>query len=140
MSRFVDFKAVKAAFVMLQLLEHYGLAESFKRSVNSLSGPCPLHGGANRTQFRVSPEKNCWSCFGTWKGGGNVLDFVARKERCSFRERALVLSDWSQSPTQEKSARPATEAGEPPNLMPTNRSRRRTKSSEFVKPGMPAAE
>ena len=74
----VDFKAVKAAVSMLQVLEHYGFAASFKRSGNSLSGPCPLHGGENRTQFRVSLEKNCWNCFGTCKGGGNVLLFVAR--------------------------------------------------------------
>ena len=32
MSRFVDFKAVTAAVTMLQVLELYGLAESFKRS------------------------------------------------------------------------------------------------------------
>ncbi|MEI9897308.1 MAG: hypothetical protein WDN28_26470 [Chthoniobacter sp.] len=32
MSRFVDFKTVKAAVSMLQVLEHYGLAESFKHS------------------------------------------------------------------------------------------------------------
>ncbi len=44
MSRFMDFKAVKAAVTMLQVLEHYGLAAGFKRSGNSLSGPCPLHG------------------------------------------------------------------------------------------------
>jgi DNA primase len=113
MSRFVDFKAVKAAVSMLQVLEHYGLAESFKRSGNSLSGPCPLHGGENRTQFRVSLEKNCWNCFGTCKGGGNVLDFVARKEGCSLREAALALCDWFQLPTQEKPARPARDAGEP---------------------------
>jgi DNA primase len=109
MSRFVDFKAVKAAVSMLQVLEHYGLAESFKRSGNSLSGPCPLHGGENRTQFRVSLEKNCWNCFGTCKGGGNVLDFVARKQGCSLREAALALCDWFQLPTQENPARPATE-------------------------------
>jgi len=115
MSRFVDFKAVKAAVSMLQMLEHYGLAASFKRSGNSLSGPCPLHGGENRTQFRVSLEKNCWNCFGTCNGGGNVLEFVARKEGCSLREAALALCDWFQLPTQEKPARPAKDAGEPPN-------------------------
>jgi len=65
MSRYVDFKAVKAAVSMLQVLEHYGPAAGFKRTGNSLSGPCPLHGGENRTQFRVSLEKNCWNCFGT---------------------------------------------------------------------------
>lgn len=32
MSRFVDFKAVNPAVSMLQVLEHYGLAESFKSS------------------------------------------------------------------------------------------------------------
>ena len=32
MSRFVDFKAVKAAVSMLQVLEGYGLAESFRRT------------------------------------------------------------------------------------------------------------
>ena len=35
----VDFKAVKAAVTMLQVLEHYGLADSFKRSGNS-HGAC----------------------------------------------------------------------------------------------------
>ena len=62
MSRFVDFKAVKAAVSMLQVLERYGLAEKFKRSGDSLSGPCPLHDGQNPTQFRVSIGKNCWYC------------------------------------------------------------------------------
>jgi DNA primase len=90
------------------------VAASFKRSGNSLSGPCPLHDGQSRTQFRVSLEKNCWNCFGACKGGGNVLEFVARKEGCTLREAALALCDWFQLPTQEKPARPARDAGEPP--------------------------
>ena len=130
MSRFVDFKAVKAAVSMLQVLERYGLAESFKRSGNSLSGPCPLHGGENRTQFRVSLEKNCWNCFGTCKGGGNVLDFVARKEGCSLREAALALCDWFQLPTQEKPARPAKDAGKPPTPDASPKAERPPKASK----------
>jgi DNA primase len=114
MSRFVDFKAVKAAVSMLQVFEHYGIAETFKRLGNSLSGPCPLHNGQNRTQFRVSLDKNCWNCFGTCKGGGNVLDFVARKEGCSVREAALMLCDWFQLLAQEKPARPTKDPGHPP--------------------------
>jgi DNA primase len=130
MSRFVDFKAVKAAVSMLQVLEHYGLAESFKPSGNSLSGPCPLHNGQNRTQFRVSFKKNCWNCFGTCKGGGNVLDFVARKEGCSLREAALALCDWFQLPTQEKPARPAKDAGEPPTPDAPPKAEHRSKASK----------
>jgi DNA primase len=118
---------------MLQTLEHYGLAESFKRSGNS--GPCPLHNGQNRTQFRVSLEKNCWNCFGTCKGGGNILDFVARKEGCSLRETALALCDWFQLPAQEKPARPAKDAGEPPALDAPSSAERPAKASKAKSPG-----
>ena len=134
MSRFVDFKAVKAAVSMLQVLERYGLAESFKRSGNSLSGPCPLHGGENRTQFRVSLEKNCWNCFGTCKGGGNVLDFVARKEGLTLREAAFALCDWFQLPTQEKPARPAKDAGEPPTSDAPPKAEQRPKAAKAKAP------
>ena len=58
MATFVDFKAVKAAVSLLQVLERYGVAEKFKRSGDSLSGPCPIHDGQNVTQFRVSLDKN----------------------------------------------------------------------------------
>ena len=44
-SSFVDFKAVKAAITMEQILDHYGLMDKFKRSGDSLSGPCPIHKG-----------------------------------------------------------------------------------------------
>lgn len=104
MSRFVDFKAVKAAVSLLQVLERYGLAEKFKRSGDSLSGPCPLHDGQNSTQFRASIGKNCWHCFGRCNDGGNVLEFVARKESVSLREAALMLCDWFQFPEGGKPA------------------------------------
>src|SRR5206468_4409817 len=93
-SQYVDFKAVKASVSMLQILEHYGLTERFKRSNDSLSGSCPLHNGDNPTQFRVSISKNCWNCFGQCKRGGNVLDFVALKENVSVREAAIRISEW----------------------------------------------
>jgi DNA primase len=104
MSRYVDFKAVKAAVTIPQVLERYGLAEKFKRSGDSLSGPCPLHDGQNPTQFRVSISKNCWHCFGRCNDGGNVLEFVARKESVSLREAALMLCEWFQLPEGEKPA------------------------------------
>ena len=93
-SPYVDFKAVKTAVSMLQILDHYGLTEHFKRNGDSLSGACPLHNGENTTQFRVSVSKNCWNCFGQCKRGGNVLDFVAIKEAVSIRQAALQISEW----------------------------------------------
>ena len=62
-TKFVDFKAVKAAITMEQLLRHYGIIDQFKRTGDSLNGPCPIHKGSNPTQFRVSTTKNLWNCF-----------------------------------------------------------------------------
>jgi len=93
-SKFVDFKAVKAAITMEQVLEHYGLLDRFKRSGDSLSGPCPIHKGTNPTQFRVSVSKNIWNCFSECKHGGNVLDFIAKMEGASIHAAALKAIEW----------------------------------------------
>ena len=53
-SSYIDFKAVKAAVRMERVLEHYGILDKFKRTGDSLSGPCPIHKGSNPTQFRIS--------------------------------------------------------------------------------------
>jgi DNA primase len=91
---YVDFKTVKAAVSMLQILDHYQITERLKRSGDNLSGCCPLHDGSNPTQFRVSLSKNCWNCFGKCKRGGNILDFVALKDGIPLREAALKICEW----------------------------------------------
>jgi DNA primase len=93
-SSFVDFKTVKAAITMEQVLQHYGLLDRFKRSGDSLSGPCPIHKGENPTQFRVSISKNIWNCFSECKHGGNVLDFITRMEGVSIHAAALKAIEW----------------------------------------------
>ena len=93
-SSFVDFKAVKAAITMEQVLEHYGLLDQFKSGGDSLNGPCPIHKGSNPTQFRVSISKNIWNCFSECKHGGNVLDFIARMENVSIHAAALKAIEW----------------------------------------------
>src|SRR5688572_32064886 len=86
---FVDFKAVKAAVSMEQVLQQYNLLDQFKRSGDNLSGPCPIHKGTNPTQFRVSVSKNVWNCFSECKQGGNVLDFIAAMEKITIHAAAL---------------------------------------------------
>lgn len=93
-SSFVDFKAVKAAITMEQVLQHYGLIERFKKSGDSLSGPCPIHKGENPTQFRVSLSKNIWNCFSDCKKGGNTLDFIAQMEKVTIHAAALKAIEW----------------------------------------------
>ena len=117
-SSFVDFRAVKAAITMEQVLDHYGLLDTFKRSGDSLSGPCPIHKGSNPTQFRVSVNKNVWNCFSECKHGGNTLDFISRMEKVSIHAAATKAIEWfkldreamSSSSRQEEEQEGETEA------------------------------
>lgn len=95
-SSFIDFRSVKAALTMEQVLQHYGLLDRFKRGTDSLSGPCPIHKGDNPTQFRISVSKNIWNCFSECKHGGNVLDFIAEMEDVTIHAAALKAIEWFQ--------------------------------------------
>src|SRR6185369_2310010 len=98
---FVDFRAIRARITMEQVLRHYGVIETFKRSGNRLSGPCPIHGGSNPTQFRVDTDKNLWNCFSECQHGGNVLDFIVKKEDISIHDAALKACEWFNIPLAE---------------------------------------
>jgi DNA primase len=93
-NQFVNFKAIKEAITMEQALQHYGVLDRFKRSRDSLSGPCPIHKGSNPTQFRVSISKNVWNCFSECHHGGNVLDFIARMEDVTIHGAAIKAIAW----------------------------------------------
>jgi DNA primase len=112
-SKFVDFKAVKAAITMEQVLDHYGLLDKFKRSGDSLSGACPIHKGNNPTQFRVSISKNVWNCFSECKHGGNTLDFISRMDDVSILAAANKAIEWFQLDLDEMTASSEPEAGDP---------------------------
>ena len=104
---FVDFREVRSRITMENVLEHYGVLDTFKRTGDRLSGPCPIHGGTNPTQFRVDTEKNLWNCFSECKHGGNVLDFIAKKEDVSIHEAAIK---GNSAPETEEHASPAPAA------------------------------
>lgn len=93
-STFVDFRAVKRQVTMLQVLEHYGLMSQLHRNGDTITGSCPIHKGNNQTAFRASVSKNCWNCFSACGCGGNVLDFVAKKEKVSLPRAANLLVEW----------------------------------------------
>jgi DNA primase len=112
-SKFVDFKAIKAAITMEQVLEHYGLLDKFKRGSDSLSGSCPIHKGNNPTQFRVSISKNIWNCFSECKHGGNVLDFIARMDNVSIHAAATKAIEWFNLDPEAMSADSKQEAESP---------------------------
>lgn len=112
-SSFVDFKAIKQSVTMEQVLEHYGLSDRFKKSGDSLSGPCPIHKGSNPTQFRVSISKNIWNCFSECKHGGNTLDFIAKLENVTIHAAALKAIEWFRLDRGAMSAGSEGEVAEP---------------------------
>ena len=139
-TKFVDFKAVKAAITMEQVLEHYGILDKFKRGTDSLNGPCPIHGGSNPTQFRVSISKNLWNCFSECKHGGNVLDFIAKMEDVSIHAAALKAIEWFKLDPQEMSAdtnQETEEKGETPKTEAAPRPKPIAKSAPVVENAAP---
>jgi DNA primase len=90
---FVPFAEVKRAVSMEALLSRYELLDGLTRKGQNLAGPCPFCKGRSARQFQVNLAKNAWYCFGC-KEGGNVLDFVAKKEKLSLRVAALTLDRW----------------------------------------------
>ena len=98
---FVDFRDIRARITMEQVLTHYQLLDTFKRTGSSLSGPCPIHKGTNKTQFRVDTEKNIWNCFSECKHGGNTLDFICRMENLSIHDAAIKACEWFDIPLDE---------------------------------------
>jgi DNA primase len=93
-STFVDFRAVKSAVSMEQVLIRYNLLETLHGSGETRRGPCPIHNGSNKNQFSVNLAKNIWNCFSDCKCGGNVLDFVAKREGIDIHKAALLLCEW----------------------------------------------
>jgi DNA primase len=98
---FVDFRDIRSRITMEQVLSHYNLLDTFKRSGHTLSGPCPIHKGTNKTQFRVDTEKNLWNCFSECKHGGNTLDFITRMEDCSIHDAAIKACEWFAIPLDD---------------------------------------
>ena len=112
-SEWVDFKAVKRAVTMEQLLDHYAIT-GLKKTKNELRGKCPVHLGADNKHFTVNLSKSVFKCFFRNCGAhGNVLDFVATMEGCTVREAALKMRDWfkvGQTPGPSESAESVTKS------------------------------
>jgi DNA primase len=100
----VDFKRLKADVAIEQVVARYGV-HLRRVGGTELRGRCPLptHSSSrSRDSFAVNIARNVWSCRSLscmqargGRPGGNILDFVALMERCSIREAALRLQQWS---------------------------------------------
>lgn len=52
---------------------------------------CPFHSGDRDASLKIYPDTDSWYCFGCGEGG-DVIDFVAKMERCGFAEALKRLN------------------------------------------------
>lgn len=90
-NEWVDFRRVKAAVRLAEVLRAYGVDWLRGRRPGQLQGRCPIHRGGRVDAFHVSLSKNAFQCFAC-QAGGNVVHFVAAMERCSVRQAVRLLA------------------------------------------------
>lgn len=88
----IDYRKVKDVVSIESVLERIG--HSFVRKPGGgLESTCPVHGGHNPRQFKVTPSLRGFHCFGKdCRAHGNVIDLVAALEGLPFRDAAVKLA------------------------------------------------
>ena len=62
-----------------------------QRAGSSFKGNCPFH-NERTPSFIVTPDRNSWYCFGACATGGDVFEFLMRKENLTFPEALEILA------------------------------------------------
>lgn len=102
----VDAAAIKARVDLLALVgQDVQLRKVASTRGGEYAGPCPFCGGQDR--FRVQPERGLWwcrQCVGEhWQ---DVIAYVERRDKLSFKEACSVLAGLSEAPASQP-AQPA---------------------------------
>lgn len=110
----VDFNLIKMAVTMEMLVVQYGIT-GLVRNGDEMRGICPVHQGKSKREFSINLAKSTFCCFApSCKVRGNVLDFVAKMERCTVRDAALKLDEWFKVTEQEAGESENVVAKSPP--------------------------
>ena len=79
-------RRVKELVRLTDVLERYNLRPSRAGFLH-----CPFHSGDRDASLKIYPAIDSWYCFGCGEGG-DVIDFVAKMERCGFAEALKKLN------------------------------------------------
>ena len=66
---------------------------SLRRSGRSYTGFCPFHSNTRTPAFVVFPETQTWRCFGECATGGDLFDYVMKRDGYDFKEALKVLAE-----------------------------------------------
>lgn len=76
----------------LDLVDIVSETVSLRRSGRSYTGFCPFHSNTRTPAFVVFPDTQTWRCFGECATGGDVFEYVMKKEGYDFKEALKVLA------------------------------------------------
>lgn len=77
----------------LDIVEVVSAYMPLRKAGRRYTGFCPFHHNVRTPAFYVFPETQTWHCFGACATGGDVFNFVMRKEGMDFREALRFLAD-----------------------------------------------
>lgn len=63
-----------------------------RRSGRNYTGFCPFHSNTRTPAFYVFPETQTWHCFGECSEGGDIFNYVMKKEGWDFKEALKNLA------------------------------------------------
>ncbi|MGB8644200.1 MAG: DNA primase [Anaerolineae bacterium] len=63
-----------------------------RKSGRAFSGMCPFHQNTRTPAFYVFPDTQSWHCFGACSTGGDIFNFVMKRENLEFADALKLLA------------------------------------------------
>ena len=106
----------------LDIVETVGTyVPNLKKSGRSWKANCPFH--QERTpSFIVDPQRGTWHCFGACSTGGDVIEFVRRRENVEFPEALRICAERAGVELRPPTAREQQQREEHERLLAANES------------------
>ena len=93
----------------IDIVDFVGQTVKLRRSGKSYTGFCPFHANIKTPSFYVFPDTQSWHCFGACGTGGDVFNFVMKRENVEFGEALKMLAERAGVQLSERSPRDALE-------------------------------
>ncbi|MEX1023014.1 MAG: DNA primase, partial [Dehalococcoidia bacterium] len=81
---------IKARLDIIDVVSGY--VPELKKSGRTFKACCPFH-NERTPSFVVDPERQTWHCFGACSTGGDVIEFVRRREGFDFKEALRMCAE-----------------------------------------------
>ena len=76
----------------LDIVDIVGETVQLRKSGRSFQGFCPFHQNTRTPAFHVFPHTQTWHCFGACSEGGDLFNFVMKRDGMEFRDALEVLA------------------------------------------------